>query len=109
MSYDDKSDSLRAGNWEEDVASRLSPAGDGLLKATVQVFCTADSVTYTICDHGKGFEWTKYLKIDPGRALDSPGRGVAMAAMGFDRLEYQGNGNTVVVCVERSKDVPTQA
>ena len=55
----------------------------------------------TIRDEGSGFDWMSYLEIDPRRAFDTHGRGIAMAKMlSFSRLEYHGNGCEVVACVE---------
>jgi phosphoserine phosphatase RsbU/P len=68
---------------------------------------TASEVRFTIRDEGPGFEWQKYLDVDPRRAFDNHGRGIAIArGMSFDRLEYRGRGNEVVAvvrCGERAK------
>jgi anti-sigma regulatory factor (Ser/Thr protein kinase) len=65
---------------------------------TVTLSREAGDITLTIQDEGDGFDWRKYLEFDPERAFDPHGRGIAMARMmSFDALDYQGNGNTVVV------------
>ena len=67
---------------------------------TVAVSCAVDSVRYTIKDEGLGFDWEKYLEVDPARLLDSHGRGIAMAAhASFDSIEYRGGGSEVSVRV----------
>ena len=59
-----------------------------------------DSIIFAILDQGPGFEWQQYLDISPERALDSHGRGIALANMiSFDRIEYRGCGNEVCVTV----------
>ena len=36
---------------------------------------------------GEGFDWQAYMEIDPARALDSHGRGIAQAnKISFDEL-----------------------
>lgn len=45
----------------------------------------------TITDQGEGFAWERYLEMDPSRAFDTHGRGIAMARMiSFDSVEYRG-------------------
>ncbi|WP_255573591.1 hypothetical protein [Deefgea tanakiae] len=42
------------------------------------------------------------MEFSPDRAFDPHGRGISMARMmSFDSLEYQGNGNEVLVRVLR--------
>ncbi len=101
LSYSEKGEFLRTSSLEKVVAERLARLDRRSAKASIKVDCTTELITYTICDGGAGFDWTKYLAIDPDRALDPNGRGVAMAAMSCKRLEYQGNGNTVIVSIDR--------
>lgn len=52
-------------------------------------------------DPGDGFEWKDFLDFDPLRFTKPNGRGIAMAKMlSLDRLEYQGNGNTVLAVIK---------
>jgi hypothetical protein len=61
---------------------------------------SADEVRFTIRDEGKGFDWKKYLEVQPQRAFDNHGRGIAIArAMSFCSVEYRGSGNEVVAVV----------
>lgn len=101
LSYSEKGEFLRTSSLEKVVAERLARLDRRSAKASIKVVCTTELITYTICDGGAGFDWTKYLAIDPDRALDPNGRGVAMAALSCNRLEYQGNGNTVIVSIDR--------
>lgn len=49
---------------------------------------------------GDGFERQHYLELDPERAFDAHGRGIAMAHMtGLEQMRYLGKGNTVEVTV----------
>jgi hypothetical protein len=60
-----------------------------------------DLLVFTIRDQGQGFDWSRFLDFDPERVFDPNGRGIAMArSISFDSLEYQGNGNIVVVTVK---------
>lgn len=57
-------------------------------------------VYVVITDQGKGFEWKRYLNIDPSRAGDNHGRGMAQAnTLSFDRLTYNADGNQAIAYV----------
>lgn len=67
---------------------------------TVTLLRKKEGVFLAIEDPGPGFEWRKYLKIDPARAGDSHGRGIAQArATSFDSVNYNEAGNKVVAMV----------
>ena len=53
-----------------------------------------------IRDQGRGFDWQRYLNMDPARAGDIHGRGIAMSRMlSFDSIRYLGSGNEVEVTI----------
>lgn len=67
---------------------------------TVTLLRKPEGVFLAIEDQGPGFDWRKYLKIDPARAGDSHGRGIAQArAISFDSINYNEAGNKVVAKV----------
>lgn len=71
--------------------------------ATVEMTRTADWLTFTITDQGEGFDWHRYVEMEPERAFDTHGRGIVLArAFTFDTLTYLGNGSTVVAAVDLS-------
>ena len=50
------------------------------------------------------FEWKKYLHIDPARAADNHGRGIAQArAVSFTKLQYNDIGNQATAFVDHQK------
>jgi DNA-binding response OmpR family regulator len=101
ISYKEKSALLAANRWQAEIDRRLTL--DEYRNRTVRVeFERHDGeVRIVIRDEGSGFDWMSYLEIDPRRAFDTHGRGIAMAKMfSFSRLEYRGNGSEVVACVE---------
>lgn len=57
----------------------------------------ADTLSISIADPGEGFDWHKYLELDPERVFDAHGRGILIARSVFGRLEYQGCGNKVTI------------
>lgn len=101
ITYKEKTALLASNGWQAEIERRL--ALDEYAKRRVRVeFERHDGeVRITIRDEGSGFDWMSYLEIDPRRAFDTHGRGIAMAKMlSFSRLEYHGNGCEVVACVE---------
>ena len=98
ISYEEKSELRQNESWDQEVQRRLQdPAySERMVKVSFQ---RSDSeIEVNIVDEGEGFDWSQYLEIDPARAFDTHGRGIAMSRMiSFDRLEYRGSGNEVVV------------
>lgn len=102
ITYQEKSALRQTGDWEAEVARRLSLAPWRDRRAQVELTQTHSKIEFIIRDEGNGFDWTQYLHFDPERAFDLNGRGIAMAnTLGFQFLEYQGCGNTVVVRASR--------
>ncbi len=100
ISYGEKTRLLVNDTWHEEIERRLASPEYCQRQVAVTYERDADCIRITIRDEGSGFDWQKYLDFDPERAFDPHGRGIAMARrMSFDHMEYQGNGNTVVVTV----------
>lgn len=101
ISYADKTQLRQEGTWDHEVRRRLLLPENRGKRAEVAVVRAADELTFTIRDHGLGFDWRKYMEFDPERAFDPNGRGIAMAKqLSFTRLEYEGRGNVVVAAVK---------
>jgi len=100
ITYDDKSVLLANGAWMQEVSRRLELPENRAKRVQVE-FCRADDeLRFTIRDRGNGFEWTRYLEIDPRRAFDRHGRGIIMARhVSFSTIEYHGTGSEVVATV----------
>ena len=102
ITYQEKSALRQTGDWEAEVAHRLTLTPWRDRRAQVELTQKQSEIEFIIRDEGSGFDWTRYLHFDPERAFDLNGRGVAMAnTLGFQFLEYQGCGNTVVVRASR--------
>jgi CheY-like chemotaxis protein len=95
IGYDAKSDLLRQDRWRAEVERRLAEAPER--QAELALARRPDGVYAVIGDGGPGFAWKDYLRLDPSRAGDSHGRGIAQAnLLSFDRLAYNESGNQVV-------------
>ena len=102
IGYEEKSTLRKTDKWESEIANRLELPEYKQKFASVDILNNSDGVTYTISDQGTGFDWDEFMEFDTARVMDNHGRGIAMAnKLYFSKLEYQGNGNTVVVMVEK--------
>ena len=101
LSYQDKTELLMEGRWQEEVERRLGLPAYRERFVEVMFERIPHAIRFTIRDQGEGFDWRKYLDFDPARIFDPHGRGIAMARiMSFSALEYQGNGNTVLATID---------
>lgn len=100
ITYEEKTALNASGTWEAEVVRRLAlPENEG---KSVELLVERDdtALRFTIRDQGPGFPWNNFLEIDPKRAFDNHGRGIAISrAMSFDSIEYRGNGSEVVATV----------
>jgi DNA-binding response OmpR family regulator len=104
ITYAEKGELRRLDQWHEEVERRTRLTEHAGKRVRVELSRQHNGLTIRISDDGQGFDWQKYLEFDPERAFDPNGRGIAMARLtSFDKLDYQGNGNTVVVTVLDSK------
>lgn len=96
ISYEEKGELLKNGNWHKEVDRRLALPENQNKYAEIYYCREETEILLEIKDQGDGFDWKSYLEIDPERAMHSHGRGIAMARMtSFDSMEYQGNGNEI--------------
>jgi DNA-binding response OmpR family regulator len=93
----EKSQLLREDRLAAELQRRQALPQNLLRRVVVSFERNADELTFQVRDEGEGFDYTKYLELDPERAFEPNGRGIALARMmSFARLEYQGKGNVVL-------------
>jgi len=98
IGYQEKSRLIEAGTWHEEVTRRLASPEQAGRWASLEFTREDASVCFIVRDQGPGFDWRRYLRLDPERAFDSHGRGIALAGqIAFDTLDYLENG-----CVARA-------
>lgn len=104
IGYERKSELIEMGTWRSEILRRQSdPQHKG--KYIEAVLSRKDNGIYVvITDPGEGFNWKRYMDIDPSRAGDSHGRGIAQAnAISFDKLTYNEKGNQSIAFVDNHK------
>ena len=100
ITYDEKSVLLNEGRWMDEVERRLTLPENRGKRVDVRFLRNDDELRFVIRDRGNGFEWSRYLDIDPRRAFDRHGRGILMARhVSFSSIEYRGTGSEVVATV----------
>lgn len=96
ISFEEKSGLILDGMWEDEIEYRNNLVENKGKKVHVKVNKDRKNITLSIKDDGKGFDPTPYIKLAPERAHKVNGRGIYLASLEFDKLEFFGNGNEVV-------------
>jgi DNA-binding response OmpR family regulator len=97
----EKSALLREDRMTEELRRRHALPENTLKRVTLCFERNADELLFEVRDEGKGFDYKKYLELDPERAFEPNGRGIALARMlSFTRLEFKGVGNVVVAAIK---------
>lgn len=74
------------------------------MRLYVDIECNGCVFIACRCLNGKD-NWLPFLELEPSRATQSNGRGIAKAALlSFDRVEFIGNGNTVKITTMARKN-----
>ncbi|MBF0266738.1 MAG: response regulator [Gammaproteobacteria bacterium] len=106
VTYDEKTDLVNDGMWENTVNDRISSAENANKFVKIDFKRYGQSATFVITDFGDGFDWQEYMQMSPERGAHNHGRGIAMANMfSFSKVEYQGKGNIVKVVVGDELDI----
>lgn len=101
IGYAEKTELKKNGVWREEIEHRLRQPEYRDKFATVRYNNSGTTITISVKDQGKGFDWQKYLEFNPERAFDCNGRGIAMANMlSFDELQYNDAGNEVTAVIK---------
>ncbi len=101
ISYQEKSRLREAERWDEEINRRLADPVYAAREVRVTYRREPTAICMVIEDQGDGFDFARYLDMDPVRAFDTHGRGIAMSRMlSFDVVEYHGCGNRVAVRVD---------
>ncbi|MGE0109952.1 MAG: response regulator, partial [Bdellovibrionales bacterium] len=104
IGYGLKGTLVNASRLNEEINKRLSLSKNRNQYVDVTYRRDEGELYLNIRDPGEGFDWKKYIQIDPSRSLDNHGRGIALAAsVSFDRILYNDKGNEVTAYVRLEK------
>jgi len=97
IGYEAKTKLLKNGELTQEIERRMADKKYAGRVVELVVVRKNGGVYARITDQGPGFDWRSYVSIDPARASDSHGRGIAQAnAVAFDKLSYNESGNQVL-------------
>ena len=97
ISYVEKTALHRSGTWERELSRRLQLPENRDKTVEISFRRMPEEIVLTIEDGGPGFDWRRYLALDPLRITDNHGRGIALSLLtSFDRIQYVAPGNKVV-------------
>lgn len=106
IGHDMKTRLLEQGTWDAEVARRQSLPQNREKHVEVVIARRSEGVFAVITDPGAGFDWKSWITVDPARAGDSHGRGIARArGLSFDSIAFNAEGNQVAA---HTRDLPEQ-
>lgn len=106
MNYEEKTRLVAENKWHLEIIRRLEMP-EYLNKKINVIFSNDGKGIYKleIEDQGKGFDWQQFLYVDPSRAFDNHGRGIAMAnLLSFDQINYNAKGNKVTALINKEEN-----
>lgn len=101
ITYDEKTYLIDAGNWRGEIERRQNLPENKDKFVSMSLKREETQISISITDRGGGFDWRRYMEIDPARASHNHGRGIAQAnLLSFDSLEYNDKGSIVVATLK---------
>ena len=108
ITHEEKKRLLGENCWREEIDKRSQLPENAHKVVNVVFQHKNDSYLAQISDAGPGFNWKNYWHINPARATETHGRGIARARlMAFDAMSYNDKGNSVTVMVTRETKAKT--
>lgn len=98
IQYDEKTEYIAKGTWSAEIERRLALPEHAKKSVEVRFKREPGNITVLIQDQGRGFSFEQYLELDPARAFDTHGRGIAMVKVDLD-LHYLWTGNQALVTI----------
>lgn len=106
IGHDLKTQLLTSGQWSAEIERRQSLPDNRQKNVDVVIARRREGLFIVITDPGPGFDWKSWTSVEPSRAGDTHGRGIARArGMSFDSIAYNSAGNQVAVHVQDKNDL----
>lgn len=98
ITYDEKKEALENNTYNELVTRKLKEANEQKKVVNIQTVYNGEELVVEIIDQGKGFNLKELPQLsDPDTLLAVHGRGILLASLYFDKLEYKEPGNVVTI------------
>lgn len=105
LSYAEKSRLKQEDGWQAEIDRRAALPENRNKCVRLNYQRCNGKITLRISDQGNGFNWRNFLEMDPERAFDPNGRGIALARLlSFSGITYEGCGNIAVATIDHSSD-----
>ena len=103
LGFERKAELMNSGLWRREVERLLAQPGQRERFAWLRVERRPRALHFLICDQGQGFDPAPYLDLDPARAVEPEGRGIAIARLlAFPDLVFSAGGRCVEGVVRRA-------
>ena len=96
ITFEEKANLMLEGIWRDEIAYRQKLPENIGKRVHVKLTNHEEYLTLKIKDDGKGFDPTPFLTLQPTRSEKPNGRGIYLAGLEFDKIEYIGCGNEVI-------------
>ncbi len=98
ITYEMKTQAMHGGSYANFLEQRRADPAYFGRNVRVQARIDGRSCAWTIADDGEGFDWKRLpAEVTPDNLFSIHGRGIMLARLNFDSLEYLGCGNQVRV------------
>ena len=98
ITYDEKKEALENNTYNKLVTRKLKEANEQKKVVNIQTVYNGEELVVEIIDQGKGFNLKELPPLsDPDTLLAVHGRGILLASLYFDKLEYKEPGNVVTI------------
>ena len=106
MGYELKTKLLANRTWQAEVARRQSLPDNRKKYAEVVIARKPEGIVVIVTDPGAGFDWKAWASVDPARAAETHGHGIAKArGLSFDKLTYNEKGNQAVALSKNAAEM----
>ena len=100
LAYKEKSQLALSNSWKSEVGRRSAHPDNLGKRVRLSFRRESNQITLRIADDGQAFAWQDYLELDPRRACDPNGRGIALSkVLSFRSIHYEGCGNVAVATI----------
>jgi CheY-like chemotaxis protein/anti-sigma regulatory factor (Ser/Thr protein kinase) len=106
ITFEEKCRAMERNSYDELLNERLSNPSYSRRRVTIDYHMIPEELHYIVRDEGKGFDWRNPPFSDPSNNLLTPcGRGVLLARIYLDHVEFNEKGNEVhlVKCGDRNE------
>ena len=96
ITFEEKCGAIETNRYEDLLRERLANPVYSGRRVTIDYRMLPGALHYWVRDEGRGFDWRSLVDPDPSKGLLTPcGRGILLARIYLDRVEFNEQGNEV--------------